>query len=33
MVPALGELQPRSGHRNDVAGVGFYGGLLFAFFL
>jgi MFS family permease len=33
MVPALKELLPRSGLRNDVAGVGFYGGLLFAFFL
>jgi len=33
MVPALKELLPNSGLRNDVAGVGFYGGLLFAFFL
>lgn len=33
MVPALKELLPRSGLRGDVAGVGFYGGLLFAFFL
>src|SRR6516225_2204769 len=33
MVPALKELLPRSGLRNDVAGIGFYGGLLFAFFL
>jgi len=33
MVPALKELLPRSGLRNDFAGVGFYGGLLFAFFL
>ena len=33
MVPALKELLPLSGLRNDVAGVGFYGGLLFAFFL
>src|SRR5215469_7434243 len=33
MVPALKELLPRSGLPNDVAGVGFYGGLLFAFFL
>lgn len=33
MVPALKELLPRSGLRSDVAGVGFYGGLLFAFFL
>lgn len=33
MVPALKELLPRSGLRSDVAGVGYYGGLLFAFFL
>ena len=33
MVPALRELLPKSGLPNDVAGVGFYGGLLFAFFL
>lgn len=33
MVPALKELLPRSGLPNDVAGVGFYGGLLFALFL
>jgi len=33
MVPALRELLSRSGYRNDVAGVGFCGGLLFAFFL
>jgi MFS family permease len=33
MVPALKELLPRSGLRGDVAGVGYYGGLLFAFFL
>src|SRR6516225_3286705 len=33
MVPALKELLPRSGLPNDVAGIGFYGGLLFAFFL
>lgn len=33
MVPALKELLPRSGLRSDVAGVGSYGGLLFAFFL
>jgi MFS family permease len=33
MVPALKELLPRSGLRNDLAGVGYYGGLLFALFL
>jgi MFS family permease len=33
MVPAMRELLPRSGLRNDLAGVGFYGGLLFALFL
>jgi MFS family permease len=33
MVPALKELLPRSGLPSGVAGVGFYGGLLFAFFL
>jgi len=33
MVPALKELLPKSGLKNDVAGVGFYGGLLFAIFL
>jgi MFS family permease len=33
MVPALKELLPLSGLKNDVATVGFYGGLLFAFFL
>lgn len=33
MVPALKELLPRSGLRSDVSGVGYYGGLLFAFFL
>ena len=33
MVPALKELLPRSGLPGGVAGVGFYGGLLFAFFL
>jgi MFS family permease len=33
MVPALRELLPRSGLRSDVAGVGYYGGLLFAVFL
>lgn len=33
MVPALRELLPRSGLRGDMAGVGYYGGLLFAIFL
>jgi MFS family permease len=33
MVPALKELLPKSGLRSDAAGVGFYGSLLFAFFL
>ena len=33
MVPALKELLPKSGLRSDVAGVGYYGGLLFALFL
>jgi MFS family permease len=33
MVPALRELLPRSGLPNNLAGVGFFGGLLFAFFL
>jgi MFS family permease len=33
LVPALKELLPRSGLRGDVAGVGYYGGLLFALFL
>jgi MFS family permease len=33
LVPALKELLPRSGLRSDVAGVGRYGGLLFALFL
>ena len=33
MVPALKELLPRSGLRSDLAGVGYYGGLLFALFL
>jgi MFS family permease len=33
LVPALKELLPRSGLPSDVAGVGFYGGLLFAIFL
>ena len=33
MVPALRELLPRSGLRSDMAGIGFYGGLLFAIFL
>src|SRR5271155_2597576 len=33
MVPALKELLPRSGLRSDVAGIGYYGGLLFAIFL
>jgi MFS family permease len=33
LVPALRELLPRSGHRNDIASIGLYGGLLFALFL
>jgi MFS family permease len=33
MVPAMRELLPRSGLRNDPSSVGFYGGLLFALFL
>ena len=33
LVPALKELLPRSGLRGGVAGVGYYGGLLFALFL
>ncbi|MGB7438190.1 MAG: MFS transporter, partial [Candidatus Acidiferrum sp.] len=33
LVPALKELLPKSGLRADVAGVGYYGGLLFALFL
>ena len=33
MVPAMRELLPRSGLKNDIASVGFYGGLLFALFL
>jgi MFS family permease len=33
MVPALKELLPRSGLRSDLAGVSYYGGLLFALFL
>ena len=33
MVPALKELLPKSGLRNDTAGVGYYGSLLFALFL
>jgi len=33
MVPALGELLPRSGIPKTAANVGFYGGLLFALFL
>ena len=33
MVPALGELLPRSGIAGDAANTGFYGGLLFALFL
>jgi MFS family permease len=33
MVPALRELLPKSGLRGDMAGVGYYGGLLFALFL
>jgi MFS family permease len=33
MVPALRDLLPRSGLPNDMASVGFYGGLLFAVFL
>ena len=33
MVPALKELLPKSGLRSDLAGVGYYGSLLFALFL
>lgn len=33
LVPALRELLPRSGIPNSTAEIGFYGGLLFAFFL
>lgn len=33
LVPALKELLPKSGLPGDVAGVGYYGGLLFALFL
>ncbi|HXY01304.1 MAG TPA: MFS transporter [Candidatus Limnocylindrales bacterium] len=33
MVPALKELLPHSGLRNDIAGIGKYGGILFAIFL
>ncbi|HEY1471586.1 MAG TPA: MFS transporter [Candidatus Acidoferrum sp.] len=33
MVPALRELLPRSRLRADIAGIGFYGGLMFALFL
>lgn len=33
MVPALKALLPKSGLRSDLAGVGYYGGLLFALFL
>ena len=33
MVPAMGTLLPRSGLKNDLSSVGFYGGLLFALFL
>ena len=33
LVPAMGELLPRSGLKNDISSVGFYGGLLFALFL
>jgi len=33
LVPAMRELLPRSGLQNDIASVGFYGGLLFALFL
>ena len=33
LVPAMRELLPRSGLKNDLASVGFYGGLLFALFL
>lgn len=33
LVPAMKELLPRSGLKNDLASVGFYGGLLFALFL
>jgi len=33
LVPAMKDLLPRSGLKNDLASVGFYGGLLFALFL
>ncbi len=33
LVPALKELLPRSGLRGDMAGLGYYGGILFALFL
>jgi MFS family permease len=33
LVPAMKELLPRSGLRSDAAGVGYFGGLLFALFL
>jgi MFS family permease len=33
MVPAMRALLPRSGLKNDLSSVGFYGGLLFALFL
>ncbi len=33
LVPALKDLLPKSGLRSDVAGVGYYGGMLFALFL
>ena len=33
LVPAMRELLPRSGLPNDIASIGFYGGVLFALFL
>src|SRR5579862_8288353 len=33
LVPALKELLPKSGRPADAAGIGYYGGLLFAIFL
>ena len=33
LVPAMRELLPRSGLSNNIANIGFYGGLLFALFL
>jgi MFS family permease len=33
LVPALKDLLPKSGLRSDVAGMGYYGGMLFALFL